>query len=193
VAGTVLIGAGSGGRSGKGGSIVLKPGDSTKLENSQSVNDQSRAGSVQIQNEVGKVLLRGNALGGLQLGGSEKGTGVRRLAFEIKEGNDIPTITDTGILDISGKFDSSGYTLYLVKAIATSGPGGTVTASLRFTDVEFGYFITILIEPGSNSDLVIQQQFMTTGSSKVLKKGTSSMFIVYSCPSGSGKCLSPLS
>jgi hypothetical protein len=129
----------------------------------------------------------------LQLGGSEKGTGVRRLAFEIKEGNDIPTITDTGILDISGKFDSSGYTLYLVKAIATSGPGGTVTASLRFTDVEFGYFITILIEPGSNSDLVIQQQFMTTGSSKVLKKGTSSMFIVYSCPSGTGKCLSPLS
>jgi len=190
VAGTVLIGAGSGGSGGKGGSIVLKPGDATVPSTSPSQNDRSRAGSVQIQNEVGKVLLQGNALGGLQLGGSESGTGVRRLAFEM---SNIATITDTGILDISGKFDATGYTLYRVQATAASGPGGTVTASLRFTDVQFGYFLTILIEPGSNSDLVIQQQFMTTGSSKVLRKGTSSMFIVYTCPSGNGKCLSPLS
>jgi hypothetical protein len=172
----------------------LKPGDALKLQNpadlDSMVNDPARSGTVQIQNEMGRVLLRGNALGGLQLGGSESGTGIRRLAFEVST---APSITDTGFLDIRGNSDGTGSTLYSVKATSTSSPVGTVTANIRFFDVKHGFLITILIDPESNCDVVIQQQYMSTGSSKVLRKGTSSMFIVYKCSSGNGNCLSPLS
>jgi len=199
-AGSVSIFGGDGGSGGaRGGNIVLKPGGA--ISSGQSV--PQLAGAVVVKSDTNDEMLRAGSTGGLQVGGIGD-FGVRRLIMAPRA---VQYLTSTNpssptTVLLSNLFDSTGYALYVLSTKAydarsptsdmlPSGAASTSPVPVAFrwsgatskTGID-GQIITLLVDPGSFTDVLVPSSALGTGAaggSKVLKKGTSTMFMLWNC------------
>jgi hypothetical protein len=182
-AGQVLLRAGAGGQAGRGGNVVLMPGTTSTAV--AQARDNSRAGKVQLKDDAGYTMLSGGSYAGLRLGegalgggsgspatGPAPNSGVRGLALSVQSQNMALT---GGTLVISGDpADGTGYALIAVRANA----GSAAALTVQFRNCQTGQIVIISATSG---DVTLPGSALATGpqSSKVLRSGTSSMFVIF--------------
>jgi hypothetical protein len=157
-----------------------------------------------MKSDTNDEMLRAGSTGGLQVGGVGD-FGMRRLVMAPRA---VQYLTSTNpssptTVLLSNLFDSTGYALYVLSTKAfdarvtdtsnmlPSGAASTSPVPVAFrwsgatskTGID-GQIITLLVDPGSFTDVLVPSSALGTGAaggSKVLKKGTSTMFMLWNC------------